>query len=248
MQKHRDDEPNAGLNRVHYELRATGVKPESANPMRSGVHSRGYLPHVKREGASYFVTFRLADSLPKEVLLQFEAEQAERLRRWQQAVAQGLPSSDSEADIHRDFRRQVERYLDQGHGACHLRRPAAAVLVCNAIMHFEGERYYLGNWVVMPNHVHALVWPKPNHTLSDILKTWKQYTSRRIKPIVAVEENRFWQPESYNHWVRNDDEKARISRYIRHNPVTSRLCAQPEDWPWSSVWPGWGKAVPPPTA
>ena len=71
---------NPGLDRVRHELRATGLKTADANPLRSGIHSRGYLPHVKREGAEYFVTFRLADSLPKEVLLRYEGERAERLR------------------------------------------------------------------------------------------------------------------------------------------------------------------------
>src|SRR5213592_3584516 len=76
----RDQNPR--IERVRFELRSTGVKPEAADPMRSGVHTRGYLPHVKREGARYFVTFRLADSLPKEVLLKLQAERAERLQRF----------------------------------------------------------------------------------------------------------------------------------------------------------------------
>ncbi len=73
-------QPNTPLERVRHELRATGIKDAEVNPQRSGIHSRGYLPHVKREGATYFVTFRLADSLPKEALLKFEQEKAERLR------------------------------------------------------------------------------------------------------------------------------------------------------------------------
>jgi hypothetical protein len=74
-------EPNPGLERVQFALRATGIKPEDHNPLRSGIHSRGYLPHVKREGASYFVTFRLADSLPKEVLMKLESRRAQQLQR-----------------------------------------------------------------------------------------------------------------------------------------------------------------------
>jgi len=222
------------------------VKPSVTNPLRSGVHSRGYLPHVKREGASYFVTFRLADSLRREVLLKFEAEHGERLRRWQEAVGQSHPVSDSEVDINRDLHRRVERYLDQGHGGCHLRRPEVADPVCGAITHFQADWYFLGEWVVMPNHVHVLFWPTPNRTVTDILKSWKQYTSRRAKPLIGVAQARFWQPESYSHWVRNDDEKARIGRYIRNNPVTARLCARPEDWIWSRAAPGRNGSVPPP--
>src|SRR5881227_1051836 len=106
--------PNLDLNRVRHELHAKGVSREATNPLRSGIHSRGYLPHVKREGASYFVTFRLTDSLPREVLMRFEREHAEALQR--------LPSNATGQDaeeIQRELRRKVERYLDQGAGACH---------------------------------------------------------------------------------------------------------------------------------
>ncbi|PYI95607.1 MAG: hypothetical protein DME98_15860 [Verrucomicrobia bacterium] len=88
----------------------------------------------------------------------------------------------------------------------------------------------------MPNHVHVIVWPMPNHLLSDILKSWKQFTSRRAKKILNMGEEPFWQPESYDHWIRNDKEKARIARYIRNNPVAAGLCARPEDWKWSSAY------------
>src|ERR1700733_5219434 len=115
-------EPNPGIERVRRNLRASGVRPDAPNPHRSGIHTRGYLPHVKREGASYFVTFRLADSLPKEVLLQFEGEKAEQLRQLQTSAKKGVNISDLEAEIVRDFQRKIEKYLDRGMGACHLRR------------------------------------------------------------------------------------------------------------------------------
>lgn len=73
-------DPNPGLERVRHELRAGGVSSTAPQPLRSGIHHRGYLPHVKREGAAYFVTFRLADSLPQEMLLEFKRQQAEKLR------------------------------------------------------------------------------------------------------------------------------------------------------------------------
>lgn len=79
----------------------------------------------------------------------------------------------------------------------------------------------------------------PNQMLTEILKTWKQFTSRRAKPLVGLGEEVFWQRESYDHWIRNDEEKGRIRRYVRNNPVTAGLCAAPEDWQWSSAWQGW---------
>ena len=213
------DEPNPRLNRVKFQLRADGVFCHPPNPLRSGIHSRGYLPHVKRECASYFVTFRLVDSLPKEVLLRFEREHAEALRCLPAKAATGQVE-----EIHRELRRKIERYLDTGAGECHLRQPEIADLVAD--------------WVVMPNHIHVILWPMPNFTLSEILKSRKRHTARQANLILGRTGETFWQRECYDHWIRNDDEKARICRYIRMNPVNARLCKSPEDWKWSSAWPG----------
>ena len=228
---------NPGLERVKFSLRTTGIPAEPPSPLRSGVHSRGFLPHVKREGASYFVTFRLADSLPKQVLLRFQSEHAEALRR---LPANARPEQTEEA--HRELRRKIERYLDRGIGACHLRRPEIADMVAEALRHFHGDYYLLDDWVVMPNHVHTILWPMPNFTLSEILKSRKRHTARQANLILGATGETFWQPESYDHWIRNDEEKARIRRYIRMNPVKAGLCKAPEDWKWSSAWPGWQNA------
>ena len=129
----------------------------------------------------------------------------------------------------------MERYLDEGTGACHLRRPDIAELMAGALRHFHESRYRLDEWVVMPNHVHVIIRPMPDHLLGDILKSWKQFTSRRAKPSVGMGDEPFWQTESFDHWIRRDEEKARIARYIRNNPVTAGLCARPEEWRWSSA-------------
>jgi REP element-mobilizing transposase RayT len=236
-------EENPKLERVRFALRATGLKDEAANPLRAGTHCRGYIPHVKREGAAYFVTFRLADSLPKEVLLKFQSERAKALRRLlalRDAFQRGLarpPPADSEAEIERAYARMVERYLDKGAGECVLRRPEIAAVVASAIRHFEGERYLLRAWVVMPNHSHVVLWPMPNHFLGDIVKSWKGFTAHEANKLLGRTGQNFWQPESFDHWIRNEAEMERICRYVERNPVTARLCDTPEKWPWSSARP-----------
>jgi type I restriction enzyme R subunit/putative DNA methylase len=227
------DEPNRGLERVKFQLRADGIPETPPNPLRSGIHSRGYLPHVKREGASYFVTFRLSDSLPKEVLLRFERERAVAMQR----LPKNAPRIEMD-EIAKDFHRKMERYLDKGAGECHLRQPQNAKIVAEALLHFHEQHYVLDEWVVMPNHVHLILWPMPNHTLSDILKSRKRHTARQINLLLGRTGSTFWQRESFDHWIRNDEEKARIRRYIRMNPVSAGLCKSPEEWEWSSAWPG----------
>jgi REP element-mobilizing transposase RayT len=236
-------QPNPRRERVHYELRATGVKPEAANPLRSGIHTRGYLPHVKREGASYFVTFRLADSLPKEALLKLLAERGERLERFyaRQAAAKksGATSPEPEIEeIERDYFRKLEADLDKGRGECRLNQPGIAGLVADALRFFADERYRLDAWVVMPNHVHAVLWPMPNQTLSGIVQSWKRYTAREANKRLNRTGETFWQPEAFDHWIRNDEEHARCCHYVMNNPVKAGLCAAPEDWKWSSAWRG----------
>jgi REP element-mobilizing transposase RayT len=226
---------NPGLDRVRHQLRSTGVKNPIDLPLRSGLHSRGYLPHVKRENAKYFITFRLGDSLPKDVLLQHEAERALLLRALLESERFGIPPKGNQESINRAFRRQIERALDSGAGACYLGRPSIADLVANALKFFHQKRYHLQEWVIMPNHVHAIIWPYPNHLVGEIVKSWKQFTSLRAKRMLGLAKERFWQPESFDHWIRDDAECARIARYIRNNPVKAGLCARPEDWRWSSA-------------
>lgn len=221
---------NPGLDRVHHSLRAGGVPSDAPNPLRSGIHSRGYLPHVKREGASYFVTFRLVDSLPQEVLLEFKRQQAEKLR----ALGDSNPAAREAIDL--ELQRQIERYLDRGVGECHLKRPDVAQMVAEALRYFHEKHYRTEEWVIMPNHVHLVLWPMPNHTLSEILRSRKRHTARQANLLIGRTGETFWQPESYDHWIRDDAEKARIRRYIRHNPVTARLCLAPEEWRWGSAY------------
>ena len=235
---------NPRIERVKFELRATGLKPEAANPLRSGTHTRGYLPHVKREGFRYFVTFRLADSLPKEVLLRIQGERAEALQRFhaQRDAATKLrtktPPADTLEQIELEYRRKVERFLDKGLGECWLRRADISNLMAGALRHFEGERYVLDAWVVMPNHVHVVFWPMPKEEVSSIVQSWKRYTAREANKILKRTGEPFWQPEPYDHWIRNDEEHARCCRYVRNNPVKAGQCVAPDDWQWSSAWRG----------
>jgi hypothetical protein len=132
-----NSDTNPGLDRVHHALRVSGTSPGTPNPLRSGIHTRGYLPHVKREGAAYFVTFRLADSLPLKTLLDFKRRQAEKLR----TIADGKPGLREQID--REFQRQIERHLDCGTGECHLTRPEIARMVAEALLHFHEKQYLL---------------------------------------------------------------------------------------------------------
>lgn len=127
-------------------------------------HSRGYLPHFESAEKIQHVTFHLADSLPKAAVARLEEE----LLR--------LPTE--QQDIER--RKRIEAWRDAGYGACVLRNPVIAEMVQNTFFFFDGERYRLLAWVIMPNHVHVLFQPLPGWTVAKIVASWKKFTARKI--------------------------------------------------------------------
>ena len=218
---------------------AQAKTPAARSHLLSGWHSRGYLPHLKVEDGTYFVTFRLADTLPQKVLEAYQAERDELLRR---AKAAGGELSPADARrIHELFSDRIESYLNAGHGQCWLKEPSIGNMVAQALRYHDGERYTLYAFVVMPNHVHALVKPHEGFTLSQILHTWKSFTAHEAQKIAQAaglsipKGEAFWQRESYDHLVRDEADFARIFEYILQNPVKAGLCAKPEDWPYLGV-------------
>jgi len=128
-----------------------------------GWHERGHLPHCDFPGLLQFVTLRLADSLP-----------ASRRGEWGHLL---------EVEPVRERRKQLEAYLDRGHGECWLGQPGIARIAENALRHFHGDRYGLRAWCVMPNHVHGLIeiWRTP---LWRVVKSWKQHIATQAEKLL----------------------------------------------------------------
>jgi len=172
----------------------------------------GNLPHWRQEGVTYFVTWRTADSMPRERVEQWQREREEWLAKHPE------PHSKSEkAEYDRLFPERWEMWLDECHGECLLARPELKAVVESALRHFDSQRYRLDEFVVMPNHVHVLVTPLEAHRLSEIVQNWKSYTAHEINRRLG-RSGLFWQKESFDHIVRSADEMERIRRYIRDNP------------------------------
>ncbi|HEX3146381.1 MAG TPA: transposase [Pyrinomonadaceae bacterium] len=129
---------------------------------------------------------------------------------------------------------RIEAYLDRGAGECHLRDPRVANVVQSGLLHFDGERYRLSAWVVMPNHVHLLAAPLPNYSLSGIIHSIKSYTSQEANKLLA-RRGRFWFEDYFDRYVRNAQHFDNAVSYIESNPVRAGLCKAPWEWPWSSA-------------
>lgn len=191
-----------------------GVHPEK--PITA--HQR-LLPHWRQDVATYFATFRLGDSLPQGKLHELRAYRDEWMR------AHPPPRSNK---VLEEFARtvfsRVEKWIDQGMGSCILRDPRAARFMTEAMHHFDGDRYELGAYVVMPNHVHVIVRPmRPElHSLDTILGSWKQFASGRINALAGTSGSH-WQDEGYDRIVRDPEHLYHVLQYIGRNPRNAGL-------------------------
>ena len=181
-------------------------------------HHRGYLPHFESGEIAQSITFRLYDSLPAELRATWAAE-LERL-------------PDAERELHR--RKRIEAALDAGHGACFLANPSVARLLVDALRRFDGDRYRLHAWCVMPNHVHVLVTPLGAQTLSAIVHAWKSFTANAANKQLG-RSGSFWMTEYFDRAIRNERHFRAAVAYVEHNPVKAGFCKAPEEWPWSSL-------------
>ncbi|PWH18786.1 MAG: site-specific DNA-methyltransferase [Anaerolineae bacterium] len=184
-----------------------------------GWHSRGYLPHFDASNICQFITFRLHDSVPAPVI-----------ERWKQELHwhEGL-SADSKEAV--ELRKRIEKYADSGKGACYLRDERIARLVQDALKHFDGERYRLIAWCIMPNHVHVLI-EMMDVSLSDIVQSWKSYTAHQANKLLG-RSGTFWGPDYFDRYIRDEKHFNATVEYILQNPVKAGLVDTPEKWPWA---------------
>ncbi len=188
------------------------------------IRTSGNLPHWEQGSVWYFVTFRLADALPRAVVEELKHQR----EIWQQTHDLDNLSADERAEYHRLFSERYENLLNAGSGSCLLRDPHHADIVHGALRFFDGQRYMLDEHVIMPNHVHVLVKPLAGHGLADVLHSWKSFTANRLNRRVR-HTGQLWQHESYDHIVRHESAMQAIRRYIRENPT--RLPDREQDAP-----------------
>ena len=184
-------------------------------------YSRGYLPHRDRIDLLQAVTFRLADSLPQGKLRELEVELSCLEQRQRDAQR----------------RQKVEQWLDAGIGCYALGHPKVAQVVKNSLLHFQGERYELLAWCIMPNHVHVLL--EPRFPLAKIVQGWKSVTARwalahnDAMGLGIPDPRHLWMREYWDRYIRDDNHLKAVIDYIHHNPVKAGLCGEPAEWPWS---------------
>ena len=191
--------------------------------------SRRNLPHWEQAGGTYFVTFRTGDSLPSDVMEEWK----ETRDRW--LSIRGIDSSvegwraqfrdlskTERDDFEERFSSRLHEFLDSGYGECVLKRRELSAMVAESLLHFDGDRYQMGDFVVMPNHVHLLVQLEEGFELKAQCYSWKKFTAGSLNAALG-RSGHFWQGESYDRLVRDLEEFEHYRKYIAENPVMAGL-------------------------
>jgi putative transposase len=208
----------------------------------SEILRRRNLPHWDVPGAAYFVTTCLEVSIPTRGLVDIDGYRSHLQHRER-------PRNRSEQEWALDCSKllfaRTDQWLDHEPAVRHLSDPRLAKIVVDATYFFAGERYDLLSYVVMPSHIHWVFQPREDwlRTLGDddertprerIVHGLNRHTALECNQIRS-QTGRFWQHESYDHWVRDYEELERIALYIEANPVKAGLAAGPEQWAFSSA-------------
>jgi REP-associated tyrosine transposase len=186
-------------------------------------YSRGFIPHRNKISLLQSITFRLADSLPQSKITKL----AEKLGK--------LPRETYDLEK----RKSIEQWLDSGAGCCTLGHPAMAKVMQETLLKFDGEKYRLIAWCIMPNHVHVLI--EPYIPLGKIAQSWKSYTGRwalahNVELGLGVPGKTFWMREFWDRFIRDKNHLKSVIEYIHNNPVKAGLCQTAQAWKWSSAY------------
>ena len=173
---------------------------------------RAHLPHWHQDGKLQFITFRLADSLPQEKLDELEQNKERFMQQHPQPW-----DKETEAQYYKLFGSKIDEWLDAGMGSCLLKFPNIRKIVCDALTFFDGDRYRLHSYVVMPNHVHVLVELLGENKTGDVLHSWKRHTANQINKLIGGS-GKFWQHESFDRIIRDKEHYNNVLRYIANNP------------------------------
>jgi len=186
-------------------------------------------PHWDQAGAVTFVTIRLDDSMPKEVVKQWIEDQKAWLaaRGWKRDS--DLDMILSQPDAPRSLQRALIKYreqrwnedLDRCHGACILRDRVNATIVADSLTKFDGERYDLERFVIMPNHIHLLLQMRTGWRLRQQCESWTRF-SARVMHAQLGKSGACW-AEPFDHVVRNVNQFTFLREYIVDNPKKACL-------------------------
>ncbi|MBQ7212782.1 MAG: transposase [Muribaculaceae bacterium] len=200
---------------VHCVIVGFSCRPaDGPSAMLPDWHCRGYLPHRENKSLQ-FITYRLYDSVPAHVVKQWKTELK---------ITETTNPNDPKVQ---KLRKNIAKYEDAGYGQCFMKNDDVAQIIQENLMHFNGERYWVHNWCIMPNHVHILIEVKEGWSLSTIMHSWRSYTAKAANKVLG-RTGEFWQDEYFDRYIRDEEHYRNVMNYIDNNPVKAGL----KDWKW----------------
>jgi putative transposase len=187
------------------------------NPFEHVAKSANRLPHWQQPGRTYFLTIRLADSIPAKLRAQWEQERDIWLSHHPEPWTAGV-----QKEYHKRFSAKMDAWLDAGHGSCVLRKPECRAFVEATLRHSDEVLYWHHAWVIMPNHAHMLTSLHVDSDLKEIMKSWKGSSTHPINKLVG-RRGTLWQIDYFDRLIRDGDHFANCVRYIRRNPSKAKL-------------------------
>jgi len=214
-------------------------------------------PHFQPLEGTLFVTFRLADSIPKVMVRYYQAKLEwlkDQLRRVNELSAK-TPSTEHASwlarleKLNREWFLKCEEILHrEAVGPTWMRDDRVADKVAENLHHLDGDAYRLDAFTVMSNHVHTVFRPLVSKemveeifrsqnalvgipALSKIMHTIKGRSARACN-IILGRSGAFWEHESFDHVIRAGKFHKTI-RYVLNNPVKVRLARNWEDYRWN---------------
>lgn len=209
---------------------SSGMPLQAFDPLQEvNMVGRRRLPHWSQAGTVSFITWRTWDSMPEHVVQAWLDDRDTWLRHhgiepstanWKEQLSQ-LPAT-TRAQYQRLVSDRWNEHLDTLHGRCVLRQPSLSAIVAASLHHFDGTRYLLTDYVVMPNHVHLLVAFLDEKAMLGQCESWKRFTATQINRVLG-RTGRFWQQDDFDHLVRSDEQFEHLRRYIAENPSRAHL-------------------------
>ena len=224
-------------------------------------HCRNYLPHIENQKCQ-MITFRLYDSVPKSVIEQWKSTlaglRASSMQNNGPQTPNGLQASSMQMQNNgpqtpnglqtsslqnkqktetRRILKLLDKYEDAGYGQCFLKDDRAAEIVKNALFYYHQVKYEVVSWCIMPNHVHVLITLLKEVSLSEILHSWRSFSSNEINKLFN-RTGRLWMPEYFDRYIRDDEHFNNVVNYIHNNPVKAGLVDDPTHYRWSSAFVG----------
>ena len=200
--------PEATETVAYLEAGETPAHPEEIQDVRS----RGYLPHFENR-AIQFITFRLYDSVPKELI-----------EEWKTVLTQEN-EVEGPTDVARQMHKLVDKFEDSGYGQCFLADNRVADMMEQTLKHDDGKKYDLISYCIMPNHVHIMIRVHDGMSLSSILHTWRSYSAHEANKILGRSGD-FWMKDYYDRYIRDAQHYMAVVQYIKDNPAKAGLRAQ----------------------